>query len=165
MSQFSKIIVPLIEPKFKPVDFTDKAGFVGCYTADPDKPSSEKEFFVVFNNNIRNEYSEDLSIRLSRSLNIKRTYVKRVNNIPYYIYSFYVKPELKKYYNGICYLTANQKLKVSNFWTKSDDLVNKLLSNTVLHLSVNNNMPIADYQSTYRDIRWLVTEKGKQSQK
>ena len=102
MSQFSKIIVPLIEPKFKPIDFTDKTGFIGCYTTDPDKPSSEKEFFVVFNNNIRNEYSEDLSIRLSRSLNIKRTYVKRVDNIPYYEYSFYVKPELKKYYNGIC---------------------------------------------------------------
>ena len=52
MSQFEKIIIPLIEPKLKPIDFTDKTGFIGCYTFDPDRPSFDKEFFIVFNNNI-----------------------------------------------------------------------------------------------------------------
>ena len=160
MSQFEKIIIPLIEPKLKPIDFTDKTGFIGCYTFDPDRPSFDKEFFIVFNNNIRNEYTKDLSVRLSHSLNIKNTYIKRVNNIPYYVYSFYVKPELKKYYNGILDLTASHKIKVANFWSPSDKLVNNLLSNTILHTTVDHNMPLTDYQQSYRDKISSIIKKG-----
>lgn len=149
MSQFAKLIIPLIEPKFKLEDFTDNTGFIDCYTSDPDKPSSDKEFFVVFNDKIRNKHTEDLSIRLSHSFNIKKTYVKMVNNTPYYVYSFYVKPELKKLYNGICCLDSKQKTKIINFWNNTDDIINKLLSNTLLHLTVDNNMPLNDYESNF----------------
>ena len=156
MSLFDKLIIPLIEPKLKPIDFTSLTGFIGCYTVDPDKPTGDKQFFIVFDDNVRNEYSKDLSIRMSKSLNIKKIYTKRVNNIPYYIYSFYVNPEAKKYYKNIAEITAKDKMKFIKFWSEFDKMSDVITSDSIFRLNYIEKLPLEDYNTLTAQDKRLV---------
>lgn len=146
MSKFEKIIIPLIDKNIRSIDLTDAAGFIDSYTYDPDRPSGEKELFLVFDDTKRNEFTKDRAIRFSKSPNIKRTYVKYVNNKPYFIYSFWVNPDVKKLYDGIVTLTTQQKVAVLQFWTQFDSIVDLIMSNPVISLGVTHEMPLEDFR-------------------
>lgn len=151
MSLFDKIVTSLIEPAFKSLDFTNLTGFIGCYTSDPDKPTGEKQFLVAFDNAIRNDYTKDLSIRLSKSLNVKDIYTKRVNNKSYYIYSFYVNPEIKKYYSRTICMPMSHKMKFIKMWTEMDKFAEQICSNTTLQIENDEPLPLEDYQKSTFD--------------
>ena len=48
MSLFEKIIIPFIAPELKKLDFTNSVGFKDCYTYDPDNPTGNNEFYIMF---------------------------------------------------------------------------------------------------------------------
>ena len=50
MSLFEKIVVPFLVPELNNLYFTDVVGFKDCYTHDLDNPSTDKEFFIMFDN-------------------------------------------------------------------------------------------------------------------
>lgn len=158
MSLFDKILIPLIEPLLKPIDFSAVTGFISCFTEDPDKPNSDKEFFIAFDNNKRNKYVEDLSKRLSTSVNVKRQYIKLVNNKPYCIYSFFVKPELKKYFNGVLSIKTEHKNKIANFWSTLDNDVNTIFQNSIITVNGVEKMPLADYNRSNFDKKGLIVK-------
>ena len=55
MSLFEKIVVPFLVPELNNLYFTDVVGFKDCYTNDLDNPSTDKEFFIMFDNRVYNE--------------------------------------------------------------------------------------------------------------
>jgi len=152
MSLFDKIIVSLIDPNLKSIDFTSLTGFIGCYTSDPDKPSDSKQFLIAFDDNIRNDYTKDLSIRLSKSLNVKNTYVKIIKAKPYYIYSFYVNPDIKKYYNTTINMPVQHKMKFIKFWSELDKDVEKICSTVAIQLNNDEKLPLEDYRPSILNI-------------
>lgn len=161
MSKFEKIIIPLIDKCILPIDLTKLAGFIGSYTYDPDKPSGDKEFFLMYDDSIRNKYTIDRARRFELSKMVKRKYIKYIDGKPCYIYSFWVKPELKKMYNGMFTLSTSQKISVLQFWSEFDPIVDYIMSNTILSVSVTHDMPLEDYrESISDDIGFMITKKG-----
>lgn len=161
MSLFEKTIIPLIDECIKTIDLTPAAGFIDSFTVDPDKPGDSGQLFLVYDDTKRNEFVSDRMKRFEKSLNVKRTYVKYVNNTPYYIYSFWIKPEVKKLYNGIITLNTVQKAQILQFWGPFDNVVGNVLNNQVLMLDVEHIMPEEDYRESALECAGLtVTKKG-----
>lgn len=132
--------------EFKITDFTEECGFVDCYTCDPDKPTPSNEFFIVYNDKIRNKTSIERAIRFDKSPLLKRTYIKYVNGDPFLVYSFWVKPDIGKLYKGIQNITASQRVNVMNFWGTFDKQFSEfLVSNSTIGVDWKHDMPIADY--------------------
>lgn len=149
MSTFEKSIIPLIDDSILSIDLTPAAGFIDSYTADPDKPGDAGELFLVYDDTKRNDFVSDRMRRFEKSPYIKRTYVKYVNNTPYYIYSFWVKPEVKQKYNGVVTFTTGQKARILQFWGPFDGIVDEVFSNQVLVLDTEHAMPLADYNGSF----------------
>ena len=146
MSNFEKIIIPLLSGDFKTTDFAECSGFIDCYTFDPDRPTAANEFFIAYNDKVRNEFSIERARRFDKSPLLKRTYIKYVNGDPYLVYSFWVKPEVGKLYRGIQNITASQKVNVMNFWGPFDKQFSEfLIGNPVIGVEWKHDMPIADY--------------------
>ena len=146
MSTFEKIIVPLMSDDFKTTDFTKECGFVDCYTYDPDKPTASNEFFIVYDDKIRNKRSIERARRFDKCPLLKRTYIKYVDGNPRLVYSFWVKPVIGKLYKGIQNITASQKVNVMNFWGSFDEQFSEfLVGNSTIGVDWKHDMPIADY--------------------
>ena len=94
MSKLEKIIIPLSGIGLTNIDLTPAAGFIDSYTVDPDNPSGEKELFLVYDDRVRNDYVTKRAVHLDSSKYLKRKYIKLVDHIPYYVYVFYIKPEI-----------------------------------------------------------------------
>lgn len=148
MSTFEKIIVPIMSDMFKPTDFTESCGFIDCYTSDPDRPTDANEFFIVYDDRIRNEFSIERARRFDKSPLLKHTYIKYVDGKAYLIYSFWVKPNIGKLYRGVQNITAEQKVNVINFWGPFDRQFSEfLVGNSTIGVDWKHDMPIADYIS------------------
>ena len=145
MSLFEKILVPFLAPELNNLYFTDAVGFKDCYTNDLDNLSTDKEFFMMFDNRVYNEYTVKLARKLNESVNVKKCYVKIIDNIPYTVYSFFVIPEVKQFYKGLITLTLKQKQKYIDFWGEFDKDAETISKNSTLVLNVNHDMPLSDY--------------------
>ena len=94
---------------------------------------------------VYNEYTVQLARKLAKSENVKKIYVKIIDNIPHTVYSFFVIPEIKSFYKGVLHLSFKQKTKYINFWSEFDKNANTVTSNTTLVLDIDNTIPAADY--------------------
>lgn len=148
MSKFEKAIIPLIDDCIRPIDLSSSAGFIDSFTIDPDNPSGNIELFLVYDDRKRGAEVTSRMQRFEKSRNVKRTYVKYVNNTPYYIYSFWIKPEVKKLYSGVMALSTIQKAQILQFWGPFDNMVDSLLNNLALVLDVQHVMPLSDYRES-----------------
>lgn len=127
MSNFDKVMVALVDDALKPVDFTTESGFVDCFTFDLDHPVSG-EYYIMFDDTVRNDKSKDLAIRLFKSKNVKKTYVKYIDNKPYYIYVFWLNGKLTdEIHSKVFALTPERLIKAMEFWglhsTETKDLL------------------------------------------
>lgn len=148
MSRFDKILVALIDTNSKNIDFTDITGFLGCYTQDPDHPNYTDEFFMLFDENIHNDYTEEMHSRLQQSKMLKRWYTKRINNIPYCVYSFWLSPEVRKMFKDkVVYLNFDQKQIVQNYWSKFDKDVEDIVNSVLITVPIED-MPLEDYTAS-----------------
>ena len=161
MSVFEKIILPFIDDKITNKDLTSVAGFVDSYTKDDDKPSAENEFFLVYDADLHNEYTEDRARRFSMSPRLKRTYIKYVNNKPLKVYSFWVNPSISKSYNGIISLSREQKIKVLQFWGFFDSEINAIIDNSIIHTKVEHSIPLEDFEESFFEYNEGLMIKGK----
>ena len=147
MSRFEQIILPLLSSSIKPDDFTDSTGFMETYTSDPDRPSGDDEFFILFDDSIRSEQSIDRARRYNTCRYLKHTYTKYISGNPYIVYSFWINPAIKHLYKGTFTLDANQKLQIAQFWGVSD-ITQDVLTNTIIQSCIEHPMPLADYHTT-----------------
>lgn len=145
MSLFEKIIIPFIAPELKKLDFTNSVGFKDCYTYDPDNPTGNNEFYIMFDNSVYNEYTIDLFRRLASSFSVKKAYNKVIDNKSYVVYSFFVNPEVSKFYNNLVSLSFDQKNRYVDFWGKLDEDKETVTENSVLVLDKKHSMPLAEF--------------------
>lgn len=145
MSTFEKLVIPFIDGNISTIDISTASGFIDSYTSDPDKPSGEKEIFLVYDDRVRNEHVTKRAVNFDKSKSLKRKYVKVVNNIPYYVYVFCIKPGLKVSTDGIVTLTGEEKISVLQFWNFPKDLVGLLVGNSSIATKFTHKMPLADY--------------------
>lgn len=143
MSKFEKLTIPFIQGKINSSDFLPVTGFIDSYTFDPDKPTGDKELFLVYDDRVRNDSVTLRASHLDGSRSLKRKYVKIVNGIPYYVYVFAIKPGIFK--NGIIHLTAEEKLSVLQFWNFPLDLLNELVGDSAILAEYSHEMPLQDY--------------------
>lgn len=162
MNKFEKTIIPLIDKQIKNIDLTGLAGFIDSYTYDPDKPSGEYELYLVYDSTKRNNYTIDRARRFAKSMNIKREYIKYVDGKPYLVYSFWVRPEVKKLYNGIMSLNTEQLFTVLQFWGPFDKDINSVVSSSNLTVETTHQMPLNDYIPPLLEKRGLEITKGRQ---
>lgn len=145
MSLFEKIIIPFIAPELKKLDFTNSVGFKDCYTYDPDNPTGSNEFYIMFDSSVYNEYTIDLSRRLASSFSVKKMYNKVIDSKSYVIYSFFVNPEVSKFYNRLVSLSFDQKNRYVDFWGKLDEDKDTVTENSILALDKKHSMPLAEF--------------------
>lgn len=144
MSKFEKIIIPLAFDDIKKSDFTDNVGFIDSYTIDDDNPWEIGCIMLVYNDRLRSDDVAEMSRRFSKSKHLRRTYIKLVNNIPYYFYVFNVPWQLKKLLSGVMNLTTEQKVRILQFWGGSDEVVDFVLSNPVIAIGTEHKAPLRD---------------------
>lgn len=144
MSKFAKVVMPLITNDIKLDDFSEESGFVDVYTNDPDYPGDYRSIYFVVNDNVRNALSIDRARRFSKSPNIKGSYTKRCNNIPYMVYKFSLTPSVQKMKDGIISLNVDDKARVLRFWGITSDIGRLLISNSALSAETEYNVPLAD---------------------
>ena len=144
MSKFEKLVIPFIEGEINQIDLTLAAGFIDSYTSDPDRPSGEKELFLVYDDRVRNDNVTKRAYHLDSSRSLKRKYIKIVNNIPYYIYVFTIKPRILSD-SGIVHLTGEDKISVLQFWNFPKDLINELVGDSAILTEFSHEMPLQDY--------------------
>ena len=147
MTNFEKILLPLVVKNISKEDICPESGFIDTYTVDVDRPSWQNEFFIVYNDFIRSEKSINRARKFENSGNLKRVYVKCINNKPCIVYSFWIDRTLKKLYDDTFILNAKQKFKIAQFWGASDEIFDIVLNSTV-QSSVEHKMPLADYQKS-----------------
>jgi len=163
MSTFEKIVIPFMDCSMTTIDFTAAAGFIDSYTSDPDKPDGENNIYLVYDDTIRNDYVTSRVNRFNKSKLLKRKYVKMVNNTPYYIYVFCVKPGLKASTNGIIHLTKDEKVTVLQFWNFSNDMVNVLMSDSSIATKYTHEMPLEDYYPDNYNNEGIIIKKEEAS--
>lgn len=145
MSMFEKIILPLVDDNISFGDVAPYSGFVDSYTADPDKPCGENVLYLTYDDTIRTEQSKKCATRIESLSTVKHTYVKVVNNKPIMVYKLYIKPEIKKLFNGIIELTPKQVSRIFEFWGYNSDVATYICENKRKSLCVEHNMPLEDY--------------------
>lgn len=145
MSTFEKLVIPFIDGDISTIDMSSASGFIDSYTSDPDRPSGEKEIFLVYDDRVRNEHVTKRAASFDKSKSLKRKYVKVVNNVPYYVYVFCIKPGLKVSTDGIVTLTGEEKVSVLQFWNFPKDLVRLLVGDSSIATVFTHKMPLADY--------------------
>lgn len=145
MSTFEKIVIPFIDGEITSMDLTKSSGFIDSYTSDPDKPSGEKEIFLVFDDRIRNEHVTKRAVHLDKSRSLKRKYVKLVDHVPYYVYVFCIKPGLRISTEGIVHLSSEEKISVLQFWNFPNDLTKLLVGDSSIATVYTHEMPLADF--------------------
>lgn len=161
MSRLEKLIIPLLDSNITSMDVTSAAGFIDSYTFDPDRPSGEKEIFLVYDDRVRNDTVTQRAIRLDSSKSLKRKYVKLVNNIPYYVYVFWITPGIKVSDKGIINLSSEQKISVLQFWNFQKDLLDYLVGDSSYVEEYTHQMPLADYYpEEYEQFGLNVPKKG-----
>lgn len=144
MSKFAEVIMPLIEKNLKLDDFSAESGFINVYTEDPDKPGDYRSIYFVVNDDVRNALSIDRARRFAKSPNIKGSYIKRHNNIPYSVYVFNMTPATYKMKSGVISLTLEEKARILQFWGLTSDIGRLLLYNNTLSVETDYAMPLAD---------------------
>lgn len=144
MSDFAKVVMPLIERNLKLDDFTEESGFVDVYTEDPDRPYDYRSIYFVVNDKVRNAQSIDRARRFAKTINILGSYTKTIDNTPYIVYRFCMPPKVAKLKNGIIALSTDDKATILDFWGASSAIGHRLLTNRVISADTNQVMPIAD---------------------
>ena len=155
MSKFEKIIIPLIDETILFKDLSPDAGFIDSYTSDLDNPADKGQFFLTYNADLRTKESIDRARRFSKSKYIRRSYIKYVDNKPLLVYSFWVTPAVKVFYNGILHLTTEQKARILQFWGPLPRFMDEVLSNKTIVADEVHIMPLEDYRSSPRE-DWLI---------
>lgn len=152
MCNLGKICISLLNnSKLKTTDFTDNTGFAGFYTEDVDKPYLGKSIFLVYDATINNDSTKDMYKRIESDINKKRFYTKIINNKPYYIYEYYVNPDIKNILNNTVYLKPEHKVRVLQFWGPYDSVSSTVLSNNILGYDTSIVIPPQDYIETVED--------------
>lgn len=158
MTNFEKILLPLVVENISKEDICPESGFIDTYTVDVDRPSWQNEFFIVYNDSIRSEKSINRARKFENSGNLKRVYIKRINNKPCIVYSFWIDSTLKKLYEDTFMLNAKQKFKVAQYWGASDEIFNIVLDRTI-QSAVEHKMPLADYQKSIMEKLKGITQQ------
>ena len=155
MSKFEKIIVPFIDDTIQQKDLTASAGFIDSYTYDIDHPDDKYQFFLVYDADLRNSDTIDRAIRFDKCKCIKNVYVKFVDGKALLVYQFWVKPELKKLYEGVLHLNTDEKIKIYNFWGPVYSIVDEVMSNNTVLADSYHGMPAEDYRKIPNE-SWLL---------
>lgn len=144
MSDFAKVVMPLIERNLKLDDFTDESGFVDVYTEDPDRPYDYRSIYFVVNDEVRNALSIDRARRFANSINIYGSYTKTMNNTQCIVYRFNMPPKVMKLKNGIISLPIEDKAKIIDFWGAGSNIGKRILANGIISVDTTQVMPVAD---------------------
>lgn len=156
MSKLFKILIPLING-ISQDDLTNESGFIDAYTMDDDKPFYGKTLYIAYDNRIRTKQSIATARKFETHPNLKGSYVKYCNGVPYYIYVLWVPPIFNNILKGCFYLDAKEKFKILQFWGTSEDTSKEIMNNSLFCLPSEYKIPLEDYN----DYSKLVVIKQK----
>ena len=152
MTNFEKIIIPLLDSNIETIDLNEESGFVDSYTYDPDSPHETHCLFLMYDMDVNNEHSVKRYNKFDYNRSIKGRYVKIINKKHYLVYKFWLNPTIRKFYDyPVISLNKDQKLKVLQFYGADDPIIDIILSNESLINVIKHETPLNDYIPPY----WL----------
>lgn len=148
-------LIALLDDSFKPEDFSEESGFIGIFYHDKDRPSSEKEIFLAYDDSVRTEQSIDRAIRFSRQATVKSRFVRYISGTPVIVYKYWVSPKISDIVGMHAFsLSCADKLKILDFWgTDNSELLEYILQNNLYYSdnktwTNNNTLPAGDYNGS-----------------
>lgn len=161
MTEFEKIIIPLLDDSIVPSDVSEEAGFIGVYTEDMDNPEPGS-IYLVYNDNIRTNISCERAVRFDRLSGIFKKYIKVVDSKPLLVYKFWLKPELKKLLKGPIQPNTDQKMRIISFWGLDDDISKQCIEHGMFGTKPIVKLPAKDYRASLKEILEFVHDVGVQ---
>lgn len=152
MTEFAKIIIPLLDDNITKEDVSKEAGFVGLYTEDIDNPELGY-VYLVYDDTVRTEDSCERAVRFAGFREIVKQYTKIVNSTPLLVYKFWYRPDIKELMSGTIRLNANQKIRILQFWGLDDSFAKTCVSNVAFSHRPTLKIPANDYRMTFYD-KW-----------
>lgn len=152
MTILEKIVIPLIDENLNIGDISPNSGLIDSYTSDPDKPFLEEGIFLVYDDTLRTEDTKKAASKLNSLSSLRYTYVKYVENKPYFVYNFYPTTEWKKLLTGHIVLTPKQTKRIIEFWGELSEVSDYICSNKNKYITPNHPMPLEDYMPSMFDI-------------
>jgi hypothetical protein len=146
MSIFEQIIIPFIDDTIQLSDLTKEAGFIDSFTYDIDHPTDKYVFYLVYDDRVRTPESIERARRFDKSKRVRYKYVKIVDNVPWYVYQFWVGPEAKTMYKDSLHLTYEQKLHIVQWWGSDKVISRRVLMEPSFVFDCTRSMPPEDYR-------------------
>lgn len=120
MSIFEKILIVLLDCDLIREDFSKDAGFVDCFTMDPDRPSGGHRLYLMYDGRKNTNESIRVHRKLNKHRNVIHQYTRLVDNNAYYIYELYIPKSIKNGLDLPFSLTDDEKDEVNKFWDDND---------------------------------------------
>lgn len=162
MSTQLKVIIPLLSKCIKSIDLTEKAGFIGAYTYNINRPYLDDHIFLMYDANLVNKYTIDKEIRFSKSSELYgKEYIRSGGN-NYTIYTFIIiENDIKQLLKGLRHKKSSSFARICEFWDGKDKQVNKYLCDLLPELSCSGeSVPEEDYLMTHEELIYQKKNPG-----
>lgn len=150
MSLHFKLIIPLLDNVITKADLSEKAGFVGAYSEDINRPYLDNHIFLLYAYNVLTNEAIETWKKLKEARNLYNVYKFKIKNIPFIMFAFTIINKSIKYiiYDSIA-LNENEKMRIISFWNLQDADINRYMLNpkcVMYNKFVNNVIPEQDYE-------------------
>lgn len=150
MSLHFKLIIPLLDNAITKADLSEKAGFVGAYSEDINRPYLDNHIFLLYAYNVLTNEAIETWKKLKEARNLYNVYKFKIKNIPFIMFAFTIINKSIKHiiYDSIA-LNKNEKMRIISFWNLQDADINRYMLNpkcVMYNKFVNNVIPEQDYE-------------------
>lgn len=151
MSTSLKFIIPLLDNNITLQDLNLKAGFLGAYTLDINRPYLDNHIFLVYAPICLTKESEARRDKFETLKTIYKKYYIRIKGQEYLVYVFVTNKTIKNIMYNRLMLSDKDKFRILSFWSFKDKDINEFLMNPLYQIGEfkESVIPEEDYRSSY----------------
>lgn len=152
MSTSLKFIIPLLDNNLTLDDISDKAGFVGVYTQDINRPYLDHHIFLVYVVGIATQESKNRFEKFKSLKTISNTKCVNIKGYTYIVYTFpIINKAIDHIINGALMLSKDDKLRIICFWQLKDRDINDFMISSFYLIGEFKDavLPEEDYSEPY----------------
>lgn len=129
MSTSLKFIIPLLDNNLTLQDLSLKAGFLGAYTQDINRPYLDNHIFLVYAPICWTKEAENRRDKFETLKTIYRKYYVTIDGQNYLVYAFVLNRAIKSIMSNCVMLSSKEKFRIISFWNLTDKDINEFMMN------------------------------------